>query len=1561
MTDLAALRQAVADADAARAALLANAAPEQRQAAFDALTAARTALNAAVRDFVGQSTLDELVGRLDPGVPLLLTPLRLETRLSPDGGRPDTLRVRIFPDDVHIESHDPELTDGERQQGLRYWTAVWRAGRADNEHGDRARIQLAAWDQLAATLGPSRARFVARALAPAVDDRPPQPLPDGIDGPVPTLRAVPQRGRGWVRPATASTLPDRFIALAFQDDVLVGSAPGEVVPDTVQVGPDPDAVPPPRRGQPGSGGTAAEPDPGGTSTDLGGMPLEPALRWLASFQEAERIGLAITVRLDDPRYDPARRPLLTRVLVLGVTASMDPQASADRLGALLALRAEHGDAALIAQGTPTNNTATARQNPAGAPDAEEMLAAAAGLPAAADPLANATVLATALGVPQHALAALPGASDLEQADARNLQLALWSATGDFFVEHLLADPTGTRQAPVDRAWLRAHYVDRVRARGPLPVLRMGRQPYGILPVTATAAWQPAAAAEPAGLAGLHRTLSTLRPYWEAGVPLLPRVGGPDQPGETLTVPKPERDVLRALGMAPVSRATDVRGVRGPTSADLYNSLLGLAFGSLAQQRADALEKALSRALDQALGLDYQPAVSQRQNEAKGTRLWIPQARPLGLPPGIDAAEELARFLEGLVDGFDSSRVAVGPEHAQTLLQALLLQSANLEYAHAAAALGSHHLLLDRNRFSFTEAALPPLRAGFLAAAAGLAFRPHTMPALFALVVPGAEGTGPQPMEQALRADRGLLASFVASAARGNGILGQLGGQERPWSLALAEIDAALKNLATRVRTWRDRGHDPFPLVERLLGECLDLVSHRLDAWITSLATARLAAMRSPDGRPLGLHLGAYGWVENLSPRDSAARSSGYVLAPSVTQATTAAVLRSGFLSHSGDASAFAVNLSSRRMRTAMTILDGVRQGQPLGALLGYRLERRLHEARTADQPLALDRVITVLRAYAPLQPVHTESPADTPEVITAHDVIDGVHLAEQTVDHVATFLRTHVLPPLDPVHEEPAVADILASLHDDVDALADLLLAESVHQLTNGNPDRAATTLETLAAGGQPPPRPEVLDLPRQGSSVTHRLLIVVPEGTEPAAGWDSPPQRARARAQAEPRVDAWASRLLPAPGRIRLRVSWRRPGQDTGGTVTEHPWPLTGHCALDVIASAGTGVLRQVLAGALRRPAHVPADAVAEPLDERSPEWDRSVVGLAETEALATTAAAVITGATAGTEAALCSATAAVPTPVEGDLRARAEQARDGLRGFRDSGDLDGMGAYGITPVRVPDEEPAGVLAAARREADARLSRADAALAPGPAGLGPSAALEALFGAGFRAFDLITAPDPRQLADSLGPGLVRGDGAQAPRDWLERMGAIRAGTGGLANLLLYADATGTVTGQALSVGQTPFAPGDHWVGAPGQSARAQPATGLVLHGPENLDPTRRLAVAVVDEWTEVLPGPVHTAGATFHFDAPGARPPQSLLLAVPPVPGAPWTVATLAAVLGEALDLAKLRLVDLQALSWLGRCLPAAYLPDTAIGTAPGILFKDLIDHSVKTGVLAEMVKKES
>jgi hypothetical protein len=137
-------------------------------------------------------------------------------------------------------------------------------------------------------------------------------------------------------------------------------------------------------------------------------------------------------------------------------------------------------------------------------------------------------------------------------------------------------------------------------------------------------------------------------------------------------------------------------------------------------------------------------------------------------------------------------------------------------------------------------------------------------------------------------------------------------------------------------------------LERAFAEHIDCCGYRYDAWLLGLANWKLATMRSSsDGRQgarSGSYLGAYAWVENLRPStaklsavqppaDVAANfpgplfsnsgNGGYIHAPSMAQAETAAVLRSGYLANATTAnpSTMAVNLSSDRVRLALSMLE----------------------------------------------------------------------------------------------------------------------------------------------------------------------------------------------------------------------------------------------------------------------------------------------------------------------------------------------------------------------------------------------------------------------------------------------------------------------------------------------------------------------------------------------------------------------------------------------------------------------------------------------------------------
>jgi hypothetical protein len=85
--------------------------------------------------------------------------------------------------------------------------------------------------------------------------------------------------------------------------------------------------------------------------------------------------------------------------------------------------------------------------------------------------------------------------------------------------------------------------------------------------------------------------------------------------------------------------------------------------------------------------------------------------------------------------------------------------------------------------------------------------------------------------------------------------------------------------------------------------------------------------------------------------------------------------------------------------------------------------------------------------------------------------------------------------------------------------------------------------------------------------------------------------------------------------------------------------------------------------------------------------------------------------------------------------------------------------------------------------------------------------------------------------------------------------------------------------------------------------------------------------------------GKTETTGLTFHYDAPAARAPQTVLLAVPgDRNAATWTVDALLATVEEAIELTHLRAVTPLWLKSLGTMLPALYVSGTVSREIPSL-----------------------
>src|SRR5680860_806763 len=329
---------------------------------------------------------ESLVATLDGRRPVAMLPVRLETRFD----SATKLRIRVFPDQLHIDGHDPELAAAEAEGAQWYWDQRWRGGLDDTE------AATAAWQGLTTKFRPVRASYIVKAMTPTN-------VP--ADG-APAFPDVPARESSWSRAPMATVLPDRFcvVGLGKQGDDWVERFRkwGAFVPDQLAVGPDPRLL--------------------GAADAEGGLPSDPGTAWLRDPAKAAEQGVLIEVE------DASLAQGVDRLVVLGVDWTQQPEQATTSLETLFDAQAYSGHLGFVRQGTPTNNTS---ENRAGftsdsAVEAAELDPAREVPPT--DEWSAGRRLAAALGMDPAAFDDLPGAADREHAWASGLTDALWRST-----------------------------------------------------------------------------------------------------------------------------------------------------------------------------------------------------------------------------------------------------------------------------------------------------------------------------------------------------------------------------------------------------------------------------------------------------------------------------------------------------------------------------------------------------------------------------------------------------------------------------------------------------------------------------------------------------------------------------------------------------------------------------------------------------------------------------------------------------------------------------------------------------------------------------------------------------------------------------------------------------------------------------------------------------------------------------------------------------------------------------------------------------------------------------
>ncbi|PBQ33646.1 hypothetical protein CNR22_18310 [Sphingobacteriaceae bacterium] len=268
-------------------------------------------------------------------------------------------------------------------------------------------------------------------------------------------------------------------------------------------------------------------------------------------------------------------------------------------------------------------------------------------------------------------------------------------------------------------------------------------------------------------------------------------------------------------------------------------------------------------------------------------------------------------------------------------------------------------------------------------------------------------------------------------------------------------------------------------------------------------------------------------------------NKGFILAPSLNHAVAAAVMRAGYAAHNStvtNAKTMAVTLSSDRVRTAMFYIDGIRNGQNLAALLGYRFERGLHERQSSVT--SLDGYIEDLRSlYSLVAGTLTQTPVGQNKDGQSRNVVDGLKLLEYYARTTTPFWYSGLSNPALIYNTTTSayttdganIVKEIVKIKDDLDAIGDLLLSEAIFQITKGNHERAGSVLQALGYAKNIP-EPEIIKTPRQADTFTHRCAVQFTPAIA-NTNWTA----SSTRATAEPALNIWLASQLPTPANIRI------------------------------------------------------------------------------------------------------------------------------------------------------------------------------------------------------------------------------------------------------------------------------------------------------------------------------------------------------------------------------------------------------------------------------------------
>jgi hypothetical protein len=1511
---------------------------------------------------------------------------------------------------------------------------------------------------------------------------------------------VTTKAQDWTKAPHSNVLPERFVVVAMQGNNFSHIVVGNPVPQDLQLGLDPKKF---------------DDDQLFHLDADGNLQVDPGLKWMTDYPTAESVGMGISLDITDAQWDQG----FDRLIVLGIR-NEDAIASKAQLEELLTNHIYSADGmSILKTGTPTNNT---QQGKSGfSPDEED------------DQRFNIEIkeqrynayetnrylkadgkhLASLLGVSDSTIQYVNNGLQIERGNAYAMNRSLWNATMGHYMEEMwdgLFNYDNIRRTE-------NFFVNHVTARGAVPSVRIGMQPYGIIATTAFSRLK---------LYDALPTLSRGELYILGPQVEYPKVQPWGVPDSNLDAKLQQRFEMRLHGILKILHDlfTEIRNNKVIHSGNLqqgdpqqrFMTMLGLHATSLDYFYRYNINIAKGpRTNDNGFETNFLPsdgfgpqklAAYFREHMRQG--IYYPSFEfkdefLVNYEPYKLADMQYARVNRQLEDSrifitrqINKSFIAAAPliDTESLSTEKTLSKLAGLEYDYITWLLGNNaHEIFGNNNFTgagalpansmlfmllrqsllqtYQEAAMNMLQEQsildekFRRGAGGthLYYNIYETPAIFTkwnyllddanTMLNGHILTGAPVASQFfnyLKNNQLTLAKYIHQCIH-NGVPAAWANKQQPFMQKINAVRSAMDRLK----------NIPTADLEMLMAEHADLCTYRLDAWELGLVHRRLEKHRAQ--QPDGIYLGAYGYVETLK-RDSNKTlhddpsaltpfkldatkpvfhdpdNQGALHGPSVMHAISAAVLRNAYKSNDASAAVqnrLAVNISSSRVRMALQLIEGIRNGQSLGALLGFRFERGLHERY---QTVELDRFIQPFRKAYPLQQKVSESAGEDGATYVSQ-VVDGAALLKQVQDHVnwnspsvgtygnktlgqiLKLLGVNQLPttilnvvdsnlgPVTPAERTlvlDTIIDEIDRIADAFDALGDLAVSESVYQMVQGNHVRASAVMAALAEG-KGIPDPQIIETPRTGHIVTHRMLLNLEaksSGQYPV-GWNN---SSSSKASAEPSLNYWLGNILGPAAQYKYILRTK----EADGSITDIPRSLetSGWQPIDLFSFPGAEAeLNETLINLYKLEIREFDKHISLDTSQRGSDWENSDKSLADLSLLLQHLRSMIgsaryTGANELQDPGIPVSEKDPGAHLYAEFENRIHNAYNAIDQFNHqlsaedfikpilngttavaavevsavmfdtiTAYLKTALAFGIpqalslqlaagTHEQLRNNEALQSLLAVYKQTKEKQEEAAALLSTiNGADVYVKDKVEKLseiakiiFGRRFIAIPHYTCSGTEiksQLNLPEDKKITRNGNAMLMDEWMHHLGKVRKRVYDMSRFLQVADVYDLPATSVQPV-QLPYNDNDYWMGCeyPDNFIPAGDKLSLLLLNEHLFQHTGSQAGLLIDEWVEVIPAKSETTGVAYHYNQPNATAPQTMMLAVTPDTGSTWKWDDLLYTIIDTVELAKNRAVEPDHIekSMLSHVLPGIFsevVPPREKASDPAYGLKPTMDFS--------------